>query len=1004
MSLRNFLVFSFVVLTSTFNPTAFAGEANPPKAFGRGVNFSVGDLPESQLKAKLATLPAATQGKALQQLKKLSFTAADVKNIRVGGSGSIFYTCGLTPEAKAFIRAKAAGRSEQAVEERAIAQAPVPIANPPVYHSRPGSARVIYLDFNGHVVTNTEWNDDYETPTFDALPFTLDTDISTFNDAEQTAIKRIWTRIAEDYAPFDVDVTTQQPAVVNNTVARVLITKSTDRTGKVNPDGDSAGGVAYVDVFGDATYASRFHPAWVYYDQLRSQDDFIAEAASHEVGHNLGLSHDGRTTPVEEYYEGHGVGNSLISWGPIMGTGYDRNVSQWSKGEYTAASNTEDDLVILTADLPYRTDDHGNSNATATPLTVVGQTSITSTTPENDSTNATPFNKGVIERNTDIDVFRFETGAGPVSISVNSWANPSFTRGGNLDIKVDMYNSNGQLVSSSDRNDQPDAAVFYTAQAGTYFLHIQGVGAGDPLGTPISGYTEYGSIGQYFISGTIQPVNPELGLPTASMGPADLKTAGGATHNFTVTYYDDVGIDVATLDSLDIRLTGPNGYNRAATFVSVNLPSNGSPRTVTYQMAAPGGTWDPSDNGTYFVLLQGQQVANTSGRFVAATTVGTIVIAINGGPPTAVADAATTGEAQPVTINVMANDIGNDPPYAVVILTQPLHGTVRVNADRTVTYTPTVGYAGPDSFVYAITDVELESSSATVTITVTPTAPVITSAMQVSALQGLPFSYTITVTGTQPLTISAAPLPAGTVLNGNVISGLIAPGSYAVTLSATNAAGNDTRTLVIIASGTGPGTDSDGDGFTDELEILVGSDPVNGGSTPLTALKNDAGEVSTGAGTGGTPRPFSLSGSGLSLKLNFSSTKSTRDSISITGSLPVPADFTGGAQSFAVFVGGAGAFGPLSAKGMYASIGKTTSFKVGKVRTTLGVRNAPFTAQLKGVFAANLVDEGIGNETVSKKLVNIPVYVVMGNQYLSTVATVSYSAKQGKTGSAKSAR
>jgi Holliday junction DNA helicase RuvB len=58
----------------------------------------------------------------------------------------------------------------------------------------------------------------------------------------------------------------------------------------------NAGGVAYVGVWG-ASYYANYQPALVYADHLGpDHPPYIAEAASHEFGHNLGLSHDGSST------------------------------------------------------------------------------------------------------------------------------------------------------------------------------------------------------------------------------------------------------------------------------------------------------------------------------------------------------------------------------------------------------------------------------------------------------------------------------------------------------------------------------------------------------------------------------------------------------------------------------------------------------------------------------------------------------------------------------------
>jgi hypothetical protein len=69
--------------------------------------------------------------------------------------------------------------------------------------------------------------------------------------------------------------------------------------------------------------------------------------------------------------------------------------------------------------------------------------------------------------------------------------------------------------------------------------------------------------------------------------------------NFTVRYSDNMAVQVGSLDSSDIQVNGPGGFAQLATFVSVDTNSDGTPRTATYRITPPGGTWDTADNGTY---------------------------------------------------------------------------------------------------------------------------------------------------------------------------------------------------------------------------------------------------------------------------------------------------------------------------------------------------------------------------------------------------------------------
>jgi len=91
-------------------------------------------------------------------------------------------------------------------------------------------------------------------------------------------------------------------------------------------------------------------------------------------------------------------------------------------------------------------------------------------------------------------------------------------------------------------------------------------------------------------------------------------TGGGTVYTFDITYADDFALSVASLGNDDIRVSGPNGFDVPATFVSVNVNTDGTPRTATYQITPPGGTWDAGDNGVYTVSLMPGAVFDAAGN------------------------------------------------------------------------------------------------------------------------------------------------------------------------------------------------------------------------------------------------------------------------------------------------------------------------------------------------------------------------------------------------------
>ena len=88
--------------------------------------------------------------------------------------------------------------------------------------------------------------------------------------------------------------------------------------------------------------------------------------------------------------------------------------------------------------------------------------------------------------------------------------------------------------------------------------------------------------------------------------------------------------------------------------------------------------------------------------------------------PHAVDDSATTNQNSPITIDVLANDSDPDGDTLTISnLSQAGNGTVALNANNTLTYSPNTGFQGTDSFSYAVSDGRGGTHTAAVGVTVT---------------------------------------------------------------------------------------------------------------------------------------------------------------------------------------------------------------------------------------------------------------------------------------------
>jgi uncharacterized protein YkwD len=145
-----------------------------------------------------------------------------------------------------------------------------------------------------------------------------------------------------------------------------------------------------------------------------------------------------------------------------------------------------------------------------------------------------------------------------------------------------------------------------------------------------------------FVAG--QP-SSDVSPPSTTLSAAKLTRGGMTGYTFYVTYADATAVDVSDLASSHINVLGPNSYNKLATFVKVDVNTDGSPRKATFRIPAPGGYWNSPDNGTYTIKLLGGQISDTKGNLAPARTLGTFVAAVPSSLPTATATASPLSSA-----------------------------------------------------------------------------------------------------------------------------------------------------------------------------------------------------------------------------------------------------------------------------------------------------------------------------------------------------------------------
>ena len=407
-------------------------------------------------------------------------------------------------------------------------------ASIPVLNSYPSATATVYLDFDGHSEASWGGYSNIVTPAFDQ-----DGDPTTFSTNELAAMEQIWRQVAEDFAPFNVNVTTvEPPSFANGVAVRVSI------GGTGSWVGGNYGGVAYVDSFTN----SMPNTVFVFSTNLYGNAKYTAEAVSHETGHAFGLQHqakyDGSGNLVESYSTGTGDGRA-----PLMGSSYVATRGLWWNGTTFSSTTYQDDMSVIarsTNGFGYRADDHGNSAVTSTSLIVSG-TQLSGS--------------GVITTTSDVDYFAFTTGAGQITITVGV---PQFN---NLDARLELRSSTGALIASAAPSGSFGASITVSVAAGEYFLVVASQG-------------NYGDVGNYAVAGTLVPSTSSINSPSNLQATV---VSGGIALSWSDNATNETGYRVErSTDGLTWSVVANLGSN-AAGYTDSSVVAGG---TYTYRVQA----------------------------------------------------------------------------------------------------------------------------------------------------------------------------------------------------------------------------------------------------------------------------------------------------------------------------------------------------------------------------------------------------------------------------------
>ncbi len=402
--------------------------------------------------------------------------------------------------------------------------------------------------------------------------------------------------------------------------------------------------------------------------------------------------------------------------------------------------------------------------------------------------------------------------------------------------------------------------------------------------------TASGGTGPYSFAITAGAVPAGLSLSPAGVL-SGTPTASGS-FNFTVTATDSSGAPgpfagsqsytlVSAAPTLSLAPATLPGGTRTVAYPTTSLTASGGTAPYTYAVTAgalPGGltltgagvlSGTPTATGSFNFTVTATDSTTGTGPFTGARA---YTVAVADAVPVANNSAHTVAYGS--SSNAVPLNITGGAATSVTIGTAASHGSASASG-ATIQYTPTAGYAGPDSFTYTATNGSGTSAPATVTLTVSPPTIAVSPAGPLSATVGNAYSQTFTWSGgAAPYTgIQVLNLPAGlsvtaTTTTSATVSGTpTAAGSFNLNLTATDSStgtgpfsGGGTVVLAVGAPtiAVAPATLPDAPAYTAYSQTLTASGgiaprtfAVTAGALPPGLTLSSAGVLSGTAGAAG---------------------------------------------------------------------------------------------------------------------------------------------------------